>query len=80
MIEHVRAVYREGAFHPMTPCLVPENLEVNLIVQPAEIQPPLVTDPEKRRAILQRVTQRMMDNPIPAGAPTFTREQLHERR
>ncbi len=80
MIERIRAVFREGAFYPITPCPVPENLEVDLIVQPANLQPPTVTDPEERQAILRRVTQRMMDNPIPAGAPTFTREQLHERR
>ena len=82
MIEPIRAVFREGAFHPVTPCLVPENKEVNFIVQPLSgaLEPPTVTDPEERKAILRRVTERMMNNPIPASAPRFTREELHERR
>jgi hypothetical protein len=80
MIEHIRAVFREGAFYPVTPCPVPENLEVTLIVQPANLQPPTVTDPEERRAILKRLTERMMQRTLPPDAPRFTRDQLHERR
>jgi hypothetical protein len=29
---------------------------------------------------LRQVTQRMKRNPIPAEAPRFTRDELHERR
>ncbi len=35
---------------------------------------------EKRADILQRMVERMKANPIPAQAPRFTREELHERR
>lgn len=80
MIEHVRAVFREGAFHPVTPCPVPENLEVNLIVQPANLQPPAITDPEERRAILKRLTDRMMQRTLSPDAPRLTRDELHECR
>jgi hypothetical protein len=81
MLEHVRAVYREGAFHPVTPCLLPENTEVNLTVQsPGGVEQPAVSDPQERRRILQQLTERMLNNPLPANAPKFTREELHERR
>jgi hypothetical protein len=80
MLDHVRAVFRDGAFYPVTPCAVPENSEVDLTVRPAGLEPPMITDPEERRRILKRVTQRMRDNPIPENAPRFTRDELHERR
>ena len=41
--------------------------------------PPRVTDPEERARILREVTDRMQANPIPEGAPRFTRDELHER-
>lgn len=82
MIEHVRAVFREGAFHPVTPCPLPENMEVNLIVQSAGgVQPPAVADPEERRKILRQLTERWKQRSLPEEAPRrFTRDELHERR
>ena len=41
--------------------------------------PPRVADPEERKRILQRVVDRMKNNPIPEGAPRFSRDELHER-
>ena len=36
--------------------------------------------PEERNRIMEELVARMRDNPIPADAPRFTREGLHERR
>jgi hypothetical protein len=76
----VRAVVRDGKFIPLEPCTLPEASEVDLVVQPSGNIPPSVTDPAERAAILQEVVARMKANRIPAGAPKFTRDELHERR
>jgi hypothetical protein len=39
-----------------------------------------VSEQARRREILERVVARMKANPIPANAPRFTRDELHERR
>jgi hypothetical protein len=79
MTYHTRAVYRGGAFVPATQCELPENSEVDLLVQGPLVVRPTVTDPAERTRILRQVTERMKGNPIPAGAPRLTRDQLHER-
>lgn len=76
----LRAVYRNGVFIPDTACTLPENSQVELIVQGPIVVPPSVADPQERARIRKRVVERMRQNPIPAGAPRFSREQLHERR
>lgn len=80
MIEHIRAIYREGAFHPMVPCSIPEEAEVDLVV--AAKVPGVSTPPgaSERSQLLKQLTERMRSNPLPASAPRFDREQLHERR
>jgi len=80
MIERIRAVYRDGAFRPATPCNFPENSEVELLVQETTLRDPSVSDPDEHLRILQRVTERMQKNPLPSGAPRFGRDELHERR
>jgi predicted DNA-binding antitoxin AbrB/MazE fold protein len=80
MYQKLRAIYHEGAFLLQEPCDLPEGVEVELIVQTTPILPPEVTDLVERGRILQVVTQRMKQNPIPGTAPRFTREELHERR
>ena len=80
MTYRMKAVYRDGAFVPETPCELPENTTVDLVVRDATRPPPAVTDPEQRSAILRRITARMGQNAIPKDAPRFTRDELHERR
>jgi len=80
MTQRMRAVYRDGAFLPAVPCDLPENSEVELVVQEPTTHGPSVTDPDERLRILRRVTGRMRGNPLPADAPRFSRDQLHERR
>ena len=80
MIEHIRAIFREGAFHPVVPCSIPEEAEVDLVVEakvPCAAAPPLAPE---RAQLLKQLTERMRNNPLPASAPRFSREQLHERR
>jgi len=79
MIRRMQAVYRGGVFLPAVRCDLPENSAVELVVQEAARQPPQVTAVEERRRILKRVTERMRANPLPADAPRFSRDQLHER-
>jgi hypothetical protein len=76
----IRAIFQDGKFVPQEPCALPEAAEVQLIVEGSNITPPAVTDPAERQRILNDVVQRMMANPIPADAPRFTRDELHERR
>jgi predicted DNA-binding antitoxin AbrB/MazE fold protein len=81
MQETVRAIYRNGAFVPIVPCNLPNETEVEVVVQhEPRIIPPQVTDPKEQARIRTEVIARMRNNPIPANAPKFTREDLHERR
>jgi predicted DNA-binding antitoxin AbrB/MazE fold protein len=80
MFETIRAIYRNGAFCPQTPCDLPEGSEVDLLIRGPAIMRPQITDEEERRRILQQIVDRMQNNPIPADAPRFSREELHERR
>jgi len=75
----MKAVFRNGVFVPETACQLPENSEVELIVQGPVVIPPTVTDPEERAQIRKRVAEHMRQHPIPADAPRFTRDELHER-
>lgn len=75
----LKAVLRNGVFVPETACQLPENSEVEVIVQGPGVIPASVTDAQERSRIRKRVVERMRQNPIPGGSPRFTREQLHER-
>jgi hypothetical protein len=39
----------------------------------------MITDPEERAKRMKALVERMQRNPIPANAPRFTRDELHER-
>ncbi len=51
-------------------CQLPENSEVELIVQGPVVIPPGVADPQERARIRKRVVERMRQNPIPAVVAT----------
>ena len=80
MTYRTKAIYRGGAFVPETRCDLPEESEVDLLVQGPFVTAPSITDPEQRTRVLQQITERMKRNPIPAEAPRFSRDELHERR
>lgn len=85
MLQRIRAIYRDGAFRPETPCNLAENSKVELVVeevtvQVATVDQPSIADPDERRRILRQVTARMQDNPLPSDARRFSRDELHQRR
>jgi hypothetical protein len=80
MSQRLRAIYQNGAFVPQSPCDLPENAEVELIVGKPDVPGSLGEDPEERQRILASMVKRMIANPIPKDGPRFTREELHERR
>jgi predicted DNA-binding antitoxin AbrB/MazE fold protein len=80
MSQTLKAIYRDGAFVPQTPCAFPEGTEVEITIRSPKLLPPKVTDPEERRRLMDELIQNMLDNPIPENAPRLTREELHERR
>ncbi|HYH87256.1 MAG TPA: antitoxin family protein [Pyrinomonadaceae bacterium] len=80
MSQTLKAIYRDGAFVPQSPCDLPEGVEVELTINAPHIIPAKVKDPEERKRLMSELIQNMLDNPIPENAPRFTREELHERR
>ncbi len=80
MGQRFRAVYRNGVFRPESPCDLPDNSPVELLVEGPLAIAPSVTDPDEQRRVLRRVTDRMQNNPLPASAPRLTRDEMHERR
>jgi hypothetical protein len=79
MVRRLKAIYSGKALIPQEPCDLPEGAVVELIVEGSLSLPPPVTDPDERGRILSGLVERMRRNGLPAGAPRFTREQLHER-
>ncbi|MCC7355683.1 MAG: antitoxin family protein [Anaerolineae bacterium] len=80
MLQRVRAVYRGGTFILQEPFDLPEESEVELVVQGPLVLSPVVTDPGERKRILEAVIARMQKNPITLERSYLTREALHERR
>ena len=80
MQQTLKAIYRNGTFILQTACNLPENLEVELVVQSLQVIPPKITDINARKNFLKSLVDRMQENPIPFVAPQFTRDMLHERR
>lgn len=80
MTQRLKAVYQRGAFVPREACNLPEDSEVELVVEGPYIIGPRETDPEERKRILKTIVDSMRKNPFPPGAPRFDREQLHDRR
>jgi AF2212-like protein len=76
----IRAVFRDGKFEPVEPCPLPESQEVQLTIESPSVLPPAITDPAQRAKAMEELVARMKANPLPAGAPKLTRDQLHERR
>jgi AF2212-like protein len=76
----IRAVFQDGKFVPQEPCALPESAEVQITVEPANITPPLITDPEERKRLLKELVERMKATPLAPDAPKLSRDELHERR
>ena len=61
------------------PYHLPEDSEVELIVQGPIVTQPEIVDPKERTNILSNLVARMQQNVLPQAAPRFTRESLHDR-
>jgi hypothetical protein len=48
--------------------------------QPEHFLLPEITTPDDRARMIDKIVRSMQANPIPAEAPRFTREELHDRR
>jgi predicted DNA-binding antitoxin AbrB/MazE fold protein len=80
MSHRIRAVFQNGAFIPEQDCGLPDGSEVELTIESTLTLRPAVKDPEEKKRILKAMIERMKQNPIPADAPSFSRDELHERR
>jgi len=81
MADYFRAVFQNGSFIPVTPCDLADGTQVLLTVHSPElVVPPQVTDAAERARILREIVERMRQNPLPATAPRFSRDEAHERR
>ncbi|MBD0285698.1 MAG: antitoxin family protein [Flavisolibacter sp.] len=80
MNQRLRAIYQNGTFIPLEPFDLPEDSEVELTVYNPYVILPQITEPSEREAILKDIKLSMEENPLPAGAPNLSREDLHERR
>ena len=80
MSQTLKAIYRGGTFILQTACNLPEGAEVELVIQSSQVIPPQITDISAKQNFLKQLVERMQQNLIPATAPQFTRDMLHERR
>jgi predicted DNA-binding antitoxin AbrB/MazE fold protein len=79
MIRRIRAVFRDGTFVPEERVSLPEGTPADVVVGGPALASPPVTDPDKRKKVLDRLLNRMDRNPLPVPANSLTRERLHER-
>lgn len=78
MLEIVKTVFRNGAFFPKTPVDLPEETEVEIVV---EKNGNLSQNEETRKKIMAEFIGRASARTISDEAPRrFSREELHERR
>lgn len=83
MLEVVKTVYRNGVFIPKTPVDLPEDTEIEIVVEKKGAS--VSTDEsnlstEERSRLLKQLVERMQKNPVPLNAPRFNREELYDRR
>ena len=80
MLRKIRAIYRNGCFVPQTRCDLPEECEVELIVQGPFVIPAEITDPEEKKRHMKEVVARMQQNPIPLDARARAERPLAPHR
>ncbi len=83
MSVRLKAIYRDGAFVPLTngeKLNVPENAEVELTVHNPYVLPAKATSDEERERALRELFASWDAHPLRADAPRLTRDEMHERR
>ena len=76
----LKAIYRNGTFILQSAFELPEETEVELLIQSPHVVSPLLSGVEVKKQFLKSLVERMQQNPIPLNAPRSTRDMLHERR
>lgn len=79
----VKAIYKDGAFVPITngeKLNMPENAEVELTVDNPYLVPPGAKSDEERQRALRELLKSWEEHPLKGDAPRLTRDELHERR
>lgn len=79
MSQRVRAVYRHGVFEPRESFELPDDVEVELVVEVPRIEAPEIEDPGERARLRDQLAESIRRSPFPAGRPAGTRDELHER-
>lgn len=83
MSVRLRAIYKDGAFIPITngdELDVPENAEVELIVQNPVVLPATAINEDERERALRTLVESWEQHQLAPDAPRLTRDELHERR
>ena len=79
----IRAIYRDGAFVPITDgekLKVPENAEVELTVHDRYVLPATAKSDEERERAVRELFASWDAHPLRPDAPRLTRDEMHERR
>ncbi len=83
MSVRLKAIYRDGAFVPLTngeKLNVPENTEVELTVHNPYMVPATAKSDEERERALRELFASWDAHPLRPDAPRLTRDEMHERR
>lgn len=83
MSVRLKAIYRDGAFVPITngeKLSVQENTEVEITVHDPYVLPPTAASDEERACALRELVEGWERHPLASDAPRLTRDELHERR
>ena len=83
MSVRLKAIYRDGAFVPLTngeKLNVPENAEVELTVHNPYVVPATAKSDEERKRALRELFASWDAHPLRPDAPRLTRDEMHERR
>ncbi|MDJ0508522.1 MAG: DUF104 domain-containing protein [Crocosphaera sp.] len=75
MLKKVKATYRNGTFIPNTPCHLPDNTEVELMIDVPSEYAQSIVDRETRKEILHALLSRMRDSSL---VPKVNRVSLPE--
>jgi len=83
MSVRLKAIYRDGAFAPISngeKLNVSENAEVEITVHDPHVLAPTATSDEERGRALRELFASWDAHPLRADAPRLTRDEMHERR
>ena len=64
MLKKVKATYRNGTFIPNTPCYLPDNTEVELMIDVTSEYAHNIVDRETRKEILNALLSRMRESSL----------------